>query len=67
MESRRTDTRDKIQLGGLVVKAGLREEEKSVILGILIEGLQALQTDDAIKAHYQKIGDAAFRKPDADS
>ena len=30
---RRRDTREKIELGGLVVKAGLREADRAVILG----------------------------------
>jgi hypothetical protein len=32
---RRADTRRKIQLGGLIVKAGLAGEEPSVLLGML--------------------------------
>lgn len=34
---RRNDTRQKIELGGLVVKAGLRHADKAFILGALIE------------------------------
>lgn len=36
-EARKKDARQKIQLGGLVVKAGLREADKAFILGVLIE------------------------------
>ena len=34
-KARKLDTRQKIQLGGLVVKAGLRDEDKAVIYAIL--------------------------------
>lgn len=34
---RRNDTRHKIELGGLVVKAGLRHADKAFILGALLE------------------------------
>jgi hypothetical protein len=34
---RRRDTREKIERGGLVVKAGLRQADRAFILGVLIE------------------------------
>jgi hypothetical protein len=34
--NRQKDAHEKIQLGGLVVKAGLREENRAFLLGILI-------------------------------
>src|SRR4051812_32217094 len=37
---RRRDTREKIERGGLVVKAGLREADRAFILGVLIEAAQ---------------------------
>jgi Conjugal transfer protein TraD len=37
-DARREDTREKIELGGLVVKAGLRDIDRAVILGILLDG-----------------------------
>ena len=40
---RKLDTREKIQLGGLIVKVGLRDEDKDVLLGGLIELANALQ------------------------
>jgi len=40
---RKLDTREKIQLGGLIVKAGLRDEDKNALLGGLVELAQALQ------------------------
>ena len=39
---RRRDTRRKIQLGGLVIKAGLAEEEPAVILGLLAAAKRVL-------------------------
>ena len=35
IEARRADTREKIQLGGLVVKANLRDCDKALVLGAL--------------------------------
>jgi hypothetical protein len=63
MQHRREDTRDKIQLGGLVVKAGLREEDKAVILGILIKGLEEIQMSADAKENFRSIGDVAFKEP----
>ena len=37
MDARKADTRNKIQLGGLIVKAGLAEEPAAVLLGLLLE------------------------------
>ncbi len=34
-EARRKDTREKIQLGGLIAKAGLRYEKRALLLGLL--------------------------------
>lgn len=36
-EHRKRDTREKIELGGLIVKAGLRTADRAVLLGALIE------------------------------
>ena len=40
---RKLDTREKIQLGGLIVKVGLRDEDKDALLGGLIELAQTLR------------------------
>ena len=37
-EARKKDTREKIQLGGLITKAGLRYEKRALLLGLLILG-----------------------------
>lgn len=36
-DNRKKDTREKITLGGLVVKAGLRQADRAFLLGVLIE------------------------------
>lgn len=65
MESRKEDTRRKIQLGGLVVKARLHEEASAVLLGLLIEAAETLRGPDAEAARrrWQAIGDHAFAEP----
>ena len=42
MDARKADTRNKIQLGGLIVKAGLGSEQAPVLLGILLAAAKAL-------------------------
>lgn len=36
-EDRKKDAREKIALGGLVVKAGLRQADRAFLLGVLLE------------------------------
>jgi hypothetical protein len=45
-DARRQDARDKIELGGLVIKAGLREIDRAVILAILMEGAAKVSDPD---------------------
>lgn len=59
-EDRKKDTRDKIQLGGLVVKAGLRDIDKAVLLGWLMELPKRLHNDDGEWARLQTIGKRGF-------
>jgi hypothetical protein len=42
-EARKKDTREKIQLGGLIVKAGLRFEKRAVLLGLLLDAKDRLR------------------------
>ncbi|WP_375650966.1 conjugal transfer protein TraD [Bartonella sp. OT172YNZD] len=58
-EIRRKDAREKIILGGLVVKAGLRDADKSFILGCLIHAAK-LDTNSNEYKNLQKIGQYAF-------
>lgn len=58
-EERKRDTREKIQLGGLVVKAGLRSADRAVILGALVD--LARRTHNQTEwARLRAIGKAAF-------
>jgi hypothetical protein len=57
---RRRDTREKIELGGLVVKAGLREADRAVILGVLIEAAQHDRHSAAVQ-RWRAIGQDAFQ------
>lgn len=60
-EARRLDTRQKIELGGLVVKAGLRHADRAFLLGLLMHAAQL----DPASPEYQRLktlGQYAFRQ-----
>ncbi|MEO9338593.1 type IV conjugative transfer system coupling protein TraD [Mesorhizobium sp. SB112] len=59
-DARKKDTRDKIELGGLIVKAGLRFEKRAVLLGALIELGQRLKVDESERVRLAVIGAEAF-------
>ena len=59
-EARKKDTREKIELGGLIVKAGLRYEKRALLLGLLIEAGQRLRGDEAERSRLTAIGSEAF-------
>ncbi|WP_420340774.1 conjugal transfer protein TraD [Roseibium sp.] len=59
MLSRKKDTREKIQLGGLIVKAGLHETDKAILLGILMDAAHRLG-DKKERDRWRAIGKAAF-------
>lgn len=59
-EARRKDTREKIQLGGLIAKAGLRYEKRALLLGLLIDGAARIRSDEAERARLMTIGEKAF-------
>ncbi|MBB2687772.1 UNVERIFIED_ORG: hypothetical protein GGD47_005415 [Rhizobium etli] len=59
-DARRQDTREKIELGGLIVKAGLRYEKRALLLGALIELKQKLGEDDGERQRLMSIGAKAF-------
>ncbi len=61
MLSRKKNTREKIQLGGLIVKAGLRETDKAVLLGILMDASERLG-DKNERDRWRAIGKAAFEE-----
>jgi hypothetical protein len=63
---RRLDTRHKIQLGGLVIKAGLDGEAPAVILGILTAAKRVLSGQHAAdsRQRWKALGDQAFGQSD---
>jgi hypothetical protein len=65
MSIRTTDTRRKIQLGGLVIKAGLGAETDAVILGLLTFAATGLSDPESnlVRARFSAAGDAAFGEP----
>ena len=58
--ARKKDTREKIELGGLIVRAGLRYEKRALLLGALIDLKQKLGQDDGERLRLTKIGAEAF-------
>ena len=56
---RKLDTREKIQLGGLIVKVGLRDEDKDALLGGLVELAQSLQNPEE-RLRLKTVGGTAF-------
>ena len=59
-EARKKDTREKIALGGLVVKAGLRYESRALLLGLLIEAKTQIDNNETERARLTAIGTEAF-------
>ncbi|MEI4482692.1 MULTISPECIES: type IV conjugative transfer system coupling protein TraD [unclassified Phyllobacterium] len=59
-EARRQDTREKIELGGLIVKAGLRYEKRALLLGLLIDAGIRLADDEKERDRLTAIGAQAF-------
>lgn len=59
-DARKKDTREKIKLGGLIVKAGLRYEKRALLLGLLIDARRRLKGDEAEKSRLTAIGVEAF-------
>jgi hypothetical protein len=59
-DARKKDTREKIELGGLIVKAGLRYEKRALLLGLLIDASRRLKGDDPERSRLTAIGTEAF-------
>lgn len=59
-EDRKKDTREKIQLGGLIAKAGLRYEKRALLLGLLIDARDRIKGNDAERERLLSIGAKAF-------
>ena len=59
-EARKKDAREKIELGGLIVKAGLRYEKRALLLGALIELRQRLERDAGERPRLTALGAEGF-------
>ncbi|MDQ0563045.1 hypothetical protein QO004_004854 [Rhizobium mesoamericanum] len=59
-DARKKDTREKIELGGLIVKAGLRYEKRALLLGLLVDAAGRIRGDDIERARLTAIGAEAF-------
>ncbi len=59
-DARKKDTRDKIELGGLIVKAGLRLEKRALLLGALIDLQKRLKSNEEERKRLTAIGAEAF-------
>lgn len=60
IKERKKQTRRKIELGGLVIKAEMDQFPKDIILGALINARKEIQKDKNIKSIFKSIGNAAF-------
>ncbi|MBS4003183.1 MAG: conjugal transfer protein TraD [Afipia sp.] len=59
-DDRKKDTREKIQLGGLIVRAGLRYEKRALLLGMLIDAAERARASEAERERFVAIGTKAF-------
>ena len=64
---RKQDTREKIQWGGLIKKAGLDQESSAVLLGLLLMAKDNLEgkDSDSFRLACRVRGDLAFLESDA--
>jgi Conjugal transfer protein TraD len=62
MQQRKQETRRKIQLGGLIVKADLQDESTAVLYGLLLEAAELLTCAAATETRqrWQIRGDIAL-------
>ena len=64
MDARKLDTRRKIQLGGLMIKAGLAGEPADVLLGLLLEAAERLASPEGgARERWRKAGASEFATP----
>jgi hypothetical protein len=60
-EDRKKDTRQKIALGGLIVKAGLRQADRAFLLGVLLEAA-TVRVGSAEHHRLKAKGSIAFQR-----
>jgi hypothetical protein len=65
-EDRKKDTREKITLGGLVVKAGLRQADRAFLLGVLLDAAR-IRTGSPEHHRLKAKGAMAFRSDRAET
>lgn len=63
-DARKKDTREKIELGGLIVKAGLRYEKRALLLGMLLDAARRIKGDEGERSRLTSIGVEAFGNDD---
>ena len=59
-DHRKADTQRKIQLGGLIIKAGISELDRPALMGALLLSKRLLETGDGL-AEARKLGFEALR------
>lgn len=59
-EARKQDTREKIALGGLVLKAGLQAGQHELLLGLLVDGRRRAERDESERARLVALGAEAL-------
>ena len=60
LKKRKADTRRKIELGGLVIKAGMGGFDKAIVLGALIYAIRLAKQDSVCYKIFEDIGANSF-------
>ena len=60
IKKKKKQTRRKIELGGLVIKAEMDAFSKDIILGALISVRKEIEKDNNVKSLFQSIGHSSF-------
>lgn len=60
LKKRKADTRHKIELGGLILKSGLAQYEKALIMGALKHAITLVDQDPHYKSIFKAIGETEF-------
>tara|TARA_R110002072_G_scaffold88775_1_gene199239 strand:- start:123 stop:404 length:282 start_codon:yes stop_codon:yes gene_type:complete len=61
LKDRKLDTRKKIQLGGLIIKAKLDDVPVNILLGVLVDAKKKLNTGKShFEEYWEYLGDLEF-------
>mgnify|MGYP001365203413 CR=1 FL=1 len=60
LKARKSDTRRKIEFGGLVIKSKIDKYSKAVILGALIDALESIERDASYEKLFKAKAEAVF-------